>query len=82
MAARRRRELPPGVGFVALHVGRHFPQPLCGPGRRVEEHGDEARARIRFAFERFTRSVTELLERLVFRHHRRLIAGTRTLPRR
>lgn len=68
----------PGVGIVSLHVSRHFPQPLRLPGRIVGERRDVEGIWLRFAFEGLTPSVTELLERLVFRHHRRLVAGTRT----
>ena len=71
----------PGVGVVSLHVSRYFPQPLKLPGRIVGTHGDAEGTWLRFAFEGLTPSVTELLERLVFRHHRRLVAGTRTSPR-
>ena len=71
----------PGVGIVALHVSRHFPQPLRLPGRIVGTHSDAEGTWLRFGFEGLTPSVTELLERLVFRHHRRLVAGTRTSTR-
>jgi len=74
-------ELLPGVGLVSLHVSRNFPQPLMLPGRVVGEHRDAEGAWVRFAFEGLTPSVVELLERLVFRHHRRLVAGTRTTTR-
>ena len=74
-------EVLPGAGLVSLHVSRHFPQPLRLPGRIVGQHRDGEGSWARFAFEGLTPSVTELLERLVFRHHRRLVAGTRTSPR-
>jgi len=71
----------PGFGLVSLHVSRHFPQPLLLPGRILGQHKDAEGTWLRFAFEGLTPSVVELLERLVFRHHRRLVAGTRTAPR-
>lgn len=71
----------PGFGLVTLHVSRHFPQPLRLPGRVMTTHHDAEGAWVRFAFEGLTPSVTEALERLVFRHHRRLVAGTRSAPR-
>jgi hypothetical protein len=74
-------EVWPGVGVVALHVSRHFPQPLRLPGRVVGTARDAEGDWVRFEFEGLTPSVIDLLERLVFRHHRRLIAGTRTTPR-
>jgi Atypical PilZ domain, cyclic di-GMP receptor len=77
----RGEAVPDGVGIVALHVSRHFPQPLRLPGRIVGSYDDGEGRWVRFAFERLTPVVVELLERLVFRHHRRLVAGTRTTPR-
>ena len=71
----------PGPALVSLHVSRHFPQPLKLPGRILGQHRDDEGTWVRFAFEGLTPSVIELLERLVFRHHRRLVAGTRTTPR-
>jgi hypothetical protein len=71
----------PGVGIVSLHVSRHFPQPLLLPGRIAGKHSDAEGTWLRFVFEGLTPSVIELLERLVFRHHRRLVAGTRSAPR-
>lgn len=74
-------DVRPGSGLVSLHASRHFPQPLTLPGRILGTHVDGEGTWVRFAFEGLTPSVTELLERLVFRHHRRLVAGTRTSPR-
>lgn len=74
-------EALPGVGLVSLHASRHFPQPLKLPGRIVGMHSDAEGRWVRFAFEGLTPSVVEMLERLVFRHHRRLVAGTRTTAR-
>jgi hypothetical protein len=74
-------EVLPGAGLVALHVSRHFPQPLLLPGRIVGQHNDAEGEWARFAFEGLTPSVVELLERHVFRHHRRLVAGVRSAPR-
>ena len=73
--------VPPGCALVSLHVSRHFPQPLLLPGRVVGQHADGEGEWLRFAFDGLSPSVTELLERLVFRHHRRSVAGTRSAPR-
>ena len=74
-------EVQPGPGLVELHVSRHFPQPLVLPGRIVGVREDAEGRWVGFAFEGLTPSVIDLLERMIFRHHRRLVAGTRTLPR-
>ena len=72
---------PSGAGLVSLHVSRNFPQPLLLPGRVLGQHADGEGSWVRFVFEGLTPSVTDALERLVFRHHRRLVAGTRSAPR-
>lgn len=74
-------EVLPGVGLVSLHISRHFPEPLMLPGRILGMHQDAEGRWLRFAFEGLSPGVTELLERMVFRHHRRLVAGTRATPR-
>jgi hypothetical protein len=70
-----------GAGVVTLYVSRHFPQPLLLPGTftglRADAHGRWSR----LEFAGLTPPVTELLARLIFRHHRRAIAGTRAQPR-
>lgn len=67
-----------GPGLVTLYVSRHFPQPLVLPGHfaaaQVDAHGRWSR----FAFIELAAPVAELLARLIFRHHRRSIAGIRS----
>jgi len=74
-------EVQPGVGLVHVHVSRYFPQSLVLPGRIVGVHGDGEGRWVRFEFEGLSPLVVDLLERMIFRHHRRLVAGTRTAPR-
>lgn len=74
-------EVWPGVGIVSLHVSRHFPEPLRLPGRILGSVTDVEGQWLRFEFAGLTPVVTDLLERLVFRHHRRQIAGTRATHR-
>ena len=74
-------EVLPGFGIVSLHVSRHFPEPLRLPGRILGSHHDAEGHWLRFGFEGLAPSVVELIERLVFRHHRRLVAGVRSTPR-
>ncbi|HUO81183.1 MAG TPA: PilZ domain-containing protein [Steroidobacteraceae bacterium] len=71
-------EVQPGVGLVHLHVSRYFPQPLVLPGRILGAHDDDEGRWARFAFEGLSPAVVDLIERMIFRHHRRLVAGTRT----
>jgi hypothetical protein len=74
-------EVQPGVGLVHLHVSRYFPQALTLPGRILGVHSDDEGRWVRFAFEGLSPPVIDLLERMIFRHHRRLVAGTRSTPR-
>lgn len=69
-----------GPGLVTLYVSRYFPQPLLLPGRFAGFHDDSHGRWIRFEFEGLAANVEELLARLIFRHHRRQIAGAR-IPR-
>ncbi len=72
----------PGTdGQVLLYVSRQFPQPLRLPGKIQAPRHDAAGAWQAFAFEGLSVAVTEGLERLIFRHHRRAVAGVRTHPR-
>jgi hypothetical protein len=67
-----------GIGLVTLYVSRHFPQPLVLPGQFSAAHVDAHGRWTRFVFAALTPPVEEMLARLIFRHHRRAIAGTRT----
>jgi hypothetical protein len=71
----------PGVGLVHLHVSRYFPQALVLPGRIAGVHGDDEGRWVRFEFEGLSPAIVDLLERMIFRHHRRLVAGSRAAPR-
>ncbi|MCZ8129741.1 MAG: PilZ domain-containing protein [Steroidobacteraceae bacterium] len=60
-----------------LHVSHQIPQPLLLPGRVVGFRDDAQGRWVQFAFAGLTPAVHELLSRLIFRHHRRAIAGAR-----
>jgi Atypical PilZ domain, cyclic di-GMP receptor len=65
------------TGLLALYINPALPQPLkipcCVVGQRRED--DLQIAQMQFAG--LSDAVVELLEKLIFRHHRRLIAGSR-----
>lgn len=67
----------PGLGLVSLYVSRNFPQPLVLPGRVTGIRDDERGRWSQFRFEGLAPMSAELLEKLIFRHHRRAVAGTR-----
>lgn len=66
-----------GVGLVSLYVSRNFPQPLVLPGRVVGMREDAHGRWVQFRFAGLVPAAAELLEKLIFRHHRRAVAGTR-----
>lgn len=64
-------------GVVTLYVNPGFPQPLRLAGTVVSHRADEAGLWAQFRFESLSGPVVEMLEKLVFRHHRRQIAERR-----
>jgi hypothetical protein len=70
-----------GTGVVSVYINAALPQPLkvsCKvDGERVVE--GQRVAQLRFAG--LSDSVVDSLEKLIFRHHRRLVAGSRAAAR-
>jgi hypothetical protein len=66
---------------VHLYVSRYFPQPLALPVRVLGASTDAEGRWLGVAFEGLTPAVIDLIERMIFRHHRRLVAGTRGTAR-
>jgi hypothetical protein len=68
------------TGTLALYINPALPQPLRIPCRvtGARHEGDLHVAQIQFVG--LSEAVVELLEKLIFRHHRRLIAGSRIAP--
>lgn len=66
-----------GTGMLAVYINPALPQPVKIPcviaGERV--HDDLRVAQLRFSG--LSDAVVELLDKLIFRHHRRLVAGAR-----
>jgi hypothetical protein len=65
------------TGLLAIYVNAALPQPVKIPcvvaGERVQ--GDSRAVQMRFTG--LTDAVVEQLDKLIFRHHRRLVAGAR-----
>jgi hypothetical protein len=72
---------PGSFGQVELYLSRNLPQPLTLPGRVCPPLRDPQGEWQRLAFEGLSEKVTEQLERHVFRHHRRSVAGQRAHPK-
>lgn len=62
-------------GAVLLQVNPGFAQSLTLHGVVTGEHASEDGAWVRFRFEGVGERVVEMLERLIFRRHRRRVAG-------
>lgn len=64
-------------GVVSLYVNRSLPFPIELPGEvtAVLQAGGETNVRV--AFQGLSVHVAELLEKFIFRHHRRLVAEAR-----
>jgi Atypical PilZ domain, cyclic di-GMP receptor len=66
-----------GTGLLALYINPALPQPVLIPcvvaGERLQDSLRAAQLR----FSGLNDTVVELLEKLIFRHHRRLVAGAR-----
>jgi hypothetical protein len=64
-----------------LYVNPSLPQPLKLPAVVVgTSHNDMRTARLQFTG--LSASVVELIEKMIFRHHRRRVAGARLSPNR
>jgi hypothetical protein len=66
------------VGLVHIFINRTLPQPLkipCGvAGERVQDGTRVAQ----LVFRDLSDGVVDMLEKLIFRHHRRHVAGARS----
>jgi hypothetical protein len=65
-------------GLLSLYINPALPQPLRIPCEVAGERTEGGRRVAQLKFRDLSESVTDLLEKLIFRHHRRLIAGART----
>jgi hypothetical protein len=68
------------TGVLMLYVNPSLPQPLKLPAVVGEDQNENPAARLQFTG--LSESVVELIEKMIFRHHRRLVAGARLAPNR
>ena len=72
---------PGSAGVLMLYVNPSLPQPLRLPAIVSDaSHNQVCAARLQFTG--LSESVVELIEKMIFRHHRRLVAGARLAPNR
>jgi hypothetical protein len=66
---------PGSTGLLTLYVNLSLPEPLRLAARVTGPHNTAAAAWLQFTG--LSESVVELIEKLIFRHHRRLVAGAK-----
>jgi Atypical PilZ domain, cyclic di-GMP receptor len=64
-------------GTLSAYINPALPQPLKIPCTVVGERTDEGQRAVQLRFCGLSDTVVVLLEKLIFRHHRRLVAGAR-----
>jgi hypothetical protein len=65
------------TGLLALYINPALPQPLKIPCLVVSERNIEHARVTQLRFAGLSDAVVEMLDKLIFRHHRRLVAGAR-----
>ncbi|HMK84756.1 MAG TPA: PilZ domain-containing protein [Steroidobacteraceae bacterium] len=68
------------TGLVLIYINPALPQPLRIPSAVIGERMQGAERVAQLEFRELSDSVVDLLEKLIFRHHRRLIKGTKLPP--
>jgi len=67
------------TGLLMLYVNPSLPEPLTIPACVIDaSHSGDPIARLQFTG--LSETVVELIEKLIFRHHRRLVAGAKLAP--
>ncbi len=69
-----------GTGLVHVYINRALPQPLKIPCTVAGERMQDAERIAQLEFFELSDAVVDMLEKLIFRHHRRLVAGARGSP--
>ncbi|HEU4530572.1 MAG TPA: PilZ domain-containing protein [Steroidobacteraceae bacterium] len=68
---------PGALGVVSLYVNRSLPFPIQLPAEVSVVTPGTGETNVRIAFRGLSSHVGDLLEKLIFRHHRRLVAEAR-----
>ena len=66
------------VGLVHIFINRTLPQPLKIPCEVAGERVQDGTRVAQLVFRDLSDGVVDMLEKLIFRHHRRHVAGART----
>lgn len=68
---------PEASGLLSVYINSALPQPLKIPSIVVGEAAVDGARATRFRFVGLSDAVIDMLEKLIFRHHRRLVAGAK-----
>ncbi len=66
-----------GTGLLAIYVNSALPQPVKIPSLVAGERMQDGVRVVQMRFSGLSDAVVEQLDKLIFRHHRRLVAGAR-----
>jgi hypothetical protein len=66
-----------GTGLLHLYINRTLPQPLKMPCVVAGERAQDGEHIAQLRFRDMSEAVIDMLEKLIFRHHRRRVAGAR-----
>ena len=75
-------DAPPvgSTGILELYINTTLPQPLKLPATVIGSHLHGEASTSALQFTGLSEQVVDLIEKLIFRHHRRLVAGSRLAP--
>jgi hypothetical protein len=65
------------TGVVSAYINPALPQPFRVPCTVIGERTADGQRVAQLQFRGLSDAVVDLLEKLIFRHHRRLVAGSR-----
>jgi hypothetical protein len=68
------------VGLLHIYINRTLPQPLKIPCMVSGEREQDGMRVAQLSFRDLSDAVIDMLEKLIFRHHRRRVAGAKTAP--
>jgi hypothetical protein len=65
------------TGIVSIYVNPALPQPVKIPAKVAGERIHDGQHVAQLKFSGLSDAITQMLDKLIFRHHRRLVAGSR-----
>jgi len=65
------------TGLLAVYINSALPQPIKIPCVVVGERTHEGECAVQMRYSGMSDAVVEQIDKLIFRHHRRLVAGAR-----